>query len=179
MAENQVDISVIKGIVSSAIADAMAANAAAQASAGTASARTVSNAEQDAKDYAKTSFTDQQVDSDIGAEEAHTAAVHDQTRSWNANTKATYDAHQTLDKDALHQWREQVEAWRQLKLQAAQNAVETANMISKQAVKHADFAQDRMWNIDEVSGLSAKTPVQLDALATVLAGAIADAMKSK
>ena len=33
--------------------------------------------------------------------------------------------------------------------QALQNAVETANMVGKQAVKHADLACDRMWNVDE------------------------------
>ncbi len=34
-------------------------------------------------------------------------------------------------------------------LQALQNSVETANMVSKQAVRHADLAVDRQWNVDE------------------------------
>jgi len=34
-------------------------------------------------------------------------------------------------------------------LQALQNAVETANMVSKQSVRHGDLAIDRQWNVDE------------------------------
>ena len=33
--------------------------------------------------------------------------------------------------------------------QALQNAVETANMVGKQAVRHGDIAIDRQWNVDE------------------------------
>jgi len=33
--------------------------------------------------------------------------------------------------------------------QALQNAVESANMVSKQAVRHSDLAIDRQWNVDE------------------------------
>jgi enoyl-CoA hydratase/carnithine racemase len=33
--------------------------------------------------------------------------------------------------------------------QALQNAVETANMVAKQAVRHSDIAIDRQWNVDE------------------------------
>jgi hypothetical protein len=33
--------------------------------------------------------------------------------------------------------------------QALQNAVETANMVGKQAVRHGDVAIDRQWNVDE------------------------------
>jgi hypothetical protein len=36
-----------------------------------------------------------------------------------------------------------------LAVQALQNAVETANMVSKQAVRHSDFAIDRQWNLNE------------------------------
>ena len=38
---------------------------------------------------------------------------------------------------------------RNLSVQAMQNAVETANMVSKQAVRHSDLAIDRQWNVDE------------------------------
>jgi hypothetical protein len=33
--------------------------------------------------------------------------------------------------------------------QSLQNAVETANMVSKQAIRHSDIAIDRQWNVDE------------------------------
>ena len=34
-------------------------------------------------------------------------------------------------------------------LQALQNAVETANLIGKQAAQHRDLAVDRQWNVNE------------------------------
>ncbi len=93
---------------------------------------------------------------DIGVEEAHSGAVHDQTRSWNANVKRTYDVHQTLDLDGLNAARNKGEVLFQLSTQALQNAIESANMISKQAIAHRDIAIDREWNIDEVAALVAK-----------------------
>lgn len=33
--------------------------------------------------------------------------------------------------------------------QALQNAVETANIVGKQCVRHGDVAIDRQWNLDE------------------------------
>lgn len=38
----------------------------------------------------------------------------------------------------------------QLALQSLANNVETANMVGKQAVRHADLAIDRTWNLDEI-----------------------------
>lgn len=63
--------------------------------------------------------------------------------------------------------------------QALQNAVETANMISKQAVRHGDVAIDRQWNVDEVSALTAKSGVEADAMITLLVKAVAEALKVK
>jgi hypothetical protein len=60
--------------------------------------------------------------------------------------------------------------------QALQNAVETANMVGKSAIRHTDLAVDRQWNIDEVSDLSAKTGVQSDAMVAMLAKAVAQAL---
>ena len=59
-----------------------------------------------------------------------------------ANIKRTYDAYQDLD--LTH-----ARTVNQLTAQALQNAIESANMISKQAIKHADVACDRIWNVDE------------------------------
>jgi len=160
--------------MASAGAGAQAANAA--ASAGT--ARTTSNAEQDAKDAFKRSFVADQADSDIGGEEGHESLVHDQTSAWSANRKRTYDLHQTIDLEELNNKRHKADVLFQLSTQALQNAVETANLVGKQAVRHTDIAIDREWNIDEVSNLSAKTGVQTDALASALAAAVADKIKS-
>jgi len=65
--------------------------------------------------------------------------------------------------------------------QALQNAVETANMVSKQAVRHCDIAIDRQWNVDEQAGFVAKVlnSIQDPAMATAMAVAIAEAMLKK
>ena len=60
--------------------------------------------------------------------------------------------------------------------QSLQNAVETANLAGKAALRHADLAVDRQWNVDEVASLVAKTGVQLDAFVTLLASKIAEAL---
>ena len=110
--------------------------------------------------------------------------------SWFANVKRTYDEYQQVSLDHIRQndayiqkvisdaQADTVEK-RTIANQALQNAVETANMISKQAVRHGDIAIDRQWNVDEVAQLVAKTAISLDAIAASLAGKIADALKEK
>lgn len=41
-----------------------------------------------------------------------------------------------------------------LTTQLLQNAIETANMLSKQAVRHVDLATDRIWNVNETDAYS-------------------------
>jgi len=43
-----------------------------------------------------------------------------------------------------------------LATQALQNAVETANMVGKQAVRHGDLAIDRQWNVNETDYAAAE-----------------------
>lgn len=62
------------------------------------------------------------------------------------NAKRTYDAYQDLDLVAARRSQLQFDQIQNVALQALQNAVETNNMIAKQAVKHADVAADAMWN---------------------------------
>ena len=52
-------------------------------------------------------------------------------------------------------------------IQALQNAVETANMISKQAVRHSDLAINYQWTMDA------------EAAAVILFSKIADAVNTK
>jgi hypothetical protein len=59
-----------------------------------------------------------------------------------ANIKRTYDAYQDLDLNHAR-------TVNQLTAQCLQNAIETTNMVSKQAVRHGDLAIDRQWNVDE------------------------------
>ena len=65
--------------------------------------------------------------------------------------------------------------------QALQNAVETANLVGKQAVRHTDIAIDREWNVDEQSAFVAKilNSIQDPAMATAMAVAVANAMLNK
>ena len=103
------------------------------------------------------------------------------------NMKRTYDEYQNVsladigrnrvyvDK-VLSDAQAQTQTERNIANQALQNAVETANMVSKQAVRHSDIAIDRQWNVDEVSTLTAKSRVQAD-LIQAIAAAIATEMK--
>lgn len=111
---------------------------------------------------------------DIGYEEAQSTGLFGDTRAWNVNQKRTYDIYQTADMDSLHRQRALGEKFDSLCFQAMQNAVETANMVGKQAVRHSDLAIDRQWNIDEVSGLSAKSGVEADAVVAAMVAAVAD-----
>jgi hypothetical protein len=88
-----------------------------------------------------------------------------QERSWDANVKRTYDEFQQESLETIRHQRtlfdkfvtdaQQYDNQRQvIANQALQNAVETANMTGKQAVRHSDLAIDRQWNLDE-QGLAA------------------------
>ena len=107
-----------------------------------------------------------------------------QERSWDANVKRTYDEFQQESLQTIREMRtifdkivtdaQQFDNQRQtIATQALQNAVETANIVSKQAVRHTDLAIDRQWNIDEVSHLAAGSVVSVDALLAALAAAVA------
>ncbi|HUV52891.1 MAG TPA: hypothetical protein VMW64_07435 [Dehalococcoidia bacterium] len=108
--------------------------------------------------------------------------------SWFANIKRTYDEYQDISLTQARQNQayvqkvlsdgQQYDNQRQaIANQALQNAVETANMVGKQAVRHSDIAIDRQWNVDEVAQLVAKTPVFLDAIAAAVAAAVNEALK--
>ena len=103
--------------------------------------------------------------------------------AWFANIKRTYDEFQHESLESNRRNRTMVDkllsdaqghdnARQNVALQALQNAVETANMVGKQSVRHGDIAIDRQWNVDEVAQLVAKTPVFLDAIAAATAAAI-------
>lgn len=98
--------------------------------------------------------------------------------AWFANIKRTYDEYQHESLESVRRNRSYVDkalsdaqqhdnVRQNIANQALQNAVETANMVSKQAVRHGDLAIDRQWNIDEVSDLSAKTGVQADTIQAI------------
>ena len=115
-----------------------------------------------------------------------------QTENMMNNAKRTYDEYQRVsldgvDKNRVHfdkvvsDAQESDSRKRNIADQALQNAVETANMVGKQAVRHADLSIDRQWNVDEQAGFVAKilNSIQDPAMATAMAVAVAEAMLKK
>lgn len=95
-----------------------------------------------------------------------------QADPWFANVKRTYDEYQHESLESIRRNRSIVDkivsdaqqhdnARQAIANQALQNAVETANMVGKQAVKHADIAADALWN-----------PIQQGAGNNLTAGAV-------
>ena len=116
---------------------------------------------------------------DLGADEA-----------WATNLKRTYDEYQQESLESIRRNRtivdklvsdaQQYDNQRQnIANQALQNAVETANMIGKQAVRHSDLAIDRQWNVDEQGYTAAdilQSGVFSDAIAAAVSKAVQDAV---
>jgi len=103
--------------------------------------------------------------------------------AWFANVKRTYDEfqHESLESvrrnrsivDKIAADAEQYDNQRQnIANQALQNAVETANMVGKQTIRHSDLAVDRQWNIDE-QGYTAQTILNDATFQDALAAAVA------
>ena len=81
------------------------------------------------------------------------------------NAKRTYDAYQDLDLGIARRSQLQFDQIQNVALQALQNSVETANMVAKQAIRHADVAADALWT-DELN------PVTRGAGSNLTAGAV-------
>lgn len=97
----------------------------------------------------KTMFATVRENSDIGIEE-----------SWSANVKRMFDEYQHESLESIRRARAHfdklmsdaqahADARQHLATQALQNAVETANMIGKQAVAHRDLAIHHEWGKHE------------------------------
>jgi len=110
--------------------------------------------------------------------------------AWRANLKRSYDEYQDVSLTAArfgmrlaeriamdsldHSNRLKIIAEKQLS-DAANHAVD----LQTQTITHNDLAKDRIWNVDEVSQLAAKTPIYLDALAEALVVALAKSQSDK
>ena len=92
-------------------------------------------------------------------------AHNENQRVTYANIKRTYDVYQDLDIQAARQSMVEQTRLNQIASQALQNAVETANMVGKQAIRHADVAADALWT-DELN------PVTRGAGSNLTAGAV-------
>jgi hypothetical protein len=115
-----------------------------------------------------------------------------QDEAWAVNLKRTYDEFQQESLETIRQMRvmftkqltdaQQFDNQRQtISNQALQNAVETANAVAKQMVRHSDLAIDRQWNVDEQGYTAAQilgAPF-VEAIKAAVAGAVAEALKPK
>ncbi len=66
------------------------------------------------------------------------------------NAKRTFDEYQDLALTSARRSQVSFDQLNNVALQALQNSVDTANMVSKQAVRHADVAADALWT-DELN----------------------------
>lgn len=92
------------------------------------------------------------------------------------NAKRTYDQAQSFDQGV--QYNDVISRQRinQVAEQALQNAVETANMVGKQAVRHAEIAIDRQWNVDE-QGYTVAEILRDNTFKEAIAATVANALK--
>jgi len=67
------------------------------------------------------------------------------SEAWQANMKRMFDEYQRLSLDGADKNRLAFDNVQNVALQALQNAVETANMIGKQAIAHRDIAINSEW----------------------------------
>jgi hypothetical protein len=82
--------------------------------------------------------------------EKNAAEQTDSQTAWEVNRKRTYDVYQDFDVQAVRAYHANAAKLDALSVQAMQNAIESANMVSKQAIKHADVAADALWT-DELN----------------------------
>lgn len=115
----------------------------------------------------------------------------DRSTAWAANWKRTYDEYQDVALSTIRQGQRYAEKVlsdaqtfdnqrQNIATQALVNAVETANMVGKQAVRHGDVAIDRQWNVDEQNTAVASiwnNETFKEAIRGAVAAAVADSMK--
>lgn len=106
------------------------------------------------------------------------------------NMKRTYDEYQHESLESIRRNRAYVDKVlsdsQALTTQAMQNAVETANAIGKQALRHEALAADRQWNVDEqgytaadiIKAMGGDTTAQ-NAWKELVLAAVAEALNKK
>jgi hypothetical protein len=122
---------------------------------------------------------------DIGETERFAAENVDRSGIMFSNQKRTYDEYQQESLESIKRNRSYVDKIlsdahsydnqaRNVANQALQNAVETANMVGKQAVRHGDIAIDNQWNPIQQGAADTMTvrAVSLDDAALKAIGAI-------
>ena len=156
------------------VATTESGSAASQAASGVDARRTTSNAERDEV----TSRLDQLTD--IGVDEAYQLAGLNQTRSWDANVKRTYDTLEEELHSAVKESQAHLAELHTVRVQMLTNMTVNCDNLQKQHTAHRDIATDRTWTqSNELENLlSAKSGVQADAIVTMLAKVVADAINA-
>lgn len=114
----------------------------------------------------------------------------EQSEAWFGNIKRTYDAYQSQDMRLSEKmdgiFAQHVQNAVAASDLALKNAVDTANLVNKQAVAHRDVAIDRVWNVDEQGYTSEaildnakRTAVDRDAIAAIVVSVLAEINKKK
>lgn len=134
---------------------------------------------------------------ETGKDEAWFTKIMELHSTWLANMKRTYDEYQqvsleTIKRTSLHfdklisDAQGHDNARQTIAEQALQNAVETANMVGKQAVRHGDVAIDGHWNPVQQGAADTLTAravtiddASLKAIGAVVAVAVAEALGGK
>lgn len=140
------------------------------AGAGTETRRTTSSAERDQATTRLDQITD------VGADEATMSAVLDQTRSWNANVKRTYDTLEEELHSAVKEANAHISELRTIRIQMLTNMATNADNLQKQHMAHRDIATDRTWTQSNEleTMLAAKSGVQADAFVAALMKTLGD-----
>ena len=123
------------------------------------------------------SETENRASQDIGQDEFHAEAIGN---LYN-NMKRTYDEYQQVSLKQISDAQQYDNARQNMANQALQNAIETANMVAKQTIRHADLAVDRHWNVDE-QGYTAQQILAspfAEAIKAAVAAAVADSVNKK
>ncbi len=60
-----------------------------------------------------------------------------------------------------------------------QNGSHGDNLANTQSLSHRDIATDRIWNVDEVATLTAKSGVQADAIVAALTAVVARELSAR
>ena len=110
--------------------------------------------------------------SKLSVESEITDPGHDE--AWKLNMKRMYDEYQ-------HESLETIRQARLLSNQTIQNSITTADMTAKQAVRHADLAIDRQWNVDEQGYTAQKilAAIQDPTIIAAMVTAVSEAMLNK
>lgn len=138
-----------------------------------------------------TTTTTQVAQEETGFGERFQVENVDRSTAWAANWKRTYDEYQDVALNTIRQGQRYAEKVlsdaqtfdnqrQNIATQALVNAVETANMVGKQAVRHGDVAIDRQWNVDEQNTAVASiwnNETFKEAIRGAVAAAVADSMK--